>query len=75
MSALTTTVDGLIQTLLDLTSSTVSAIKDLTASLPTSIISTIEQQRAQIQLLPIAVMVPGALCITFLLLACLCSLR
>lgn len=74
MSALTTTVDGLIQTLLDLTSSTVSAIKDLTASLPTSIISTIEQQRAQIQLLPIAVMVPGALCIIFLLLACLCPL-
>merc|ERR1711871_551378 len=65
---------GLVDTLVQLTASTVPVVQTLTAKLPSSIISTINQFKSMLNLLPVAVMVPGLLCVLFMVTASICSM-
>lgn len=74
MSGLTTSITGLVDTLVALTQSAVPVVQTLTAKLPGSIITTINQFKSAISLLPVAAMVPGLFCVLFMATASLCSM-
>merc|ERR1711865_409669 len=69
MGALTTTILGLIDTIILFATSTSTIVSGIASSLPPSIIQLLQNQRTIVALLPFAVMGPGALSIVFLLLS------
>ena len=68
---------GLIDALLELQDSTVSAVRDFFADLPQSAVNQIERNRSRAELLRVAALAPGASACAVLLLmaACSCSSR
>ena len=71
MNSLTQNVIGLLDTVVELSQSTVSAVSALSKQLPTTIIDAISAQKSALSLLPVAVIVPGLFCVIFMTMAAL----
>lgn len=72
MYALTAVIVGLVDTLVEFATVKIAAIANFQKMLPTDIVQIIDENKGQLALLPLAVMVPGGFCILFLLLGAIC---
>merc|ERR1719326_1715177 len=71
--AITAAIIGLLDVVISLVNAANDAVAAFTGMIPTAVVDVLQSQRAQFELLPIAVMVPGILAALFLILSSACA--